>query len=194
MEKKILALILTNPKEYLAHQVGYSYCRYRSPLDRPPKCYVNDQSHRGLDRFAIDFMASEGDIVHAPHQGTIVYVNQNYIGYSHNPADGDKVNTVVIRTARDEYVELKHLQSGSVNLRVGDFVNCGDEVGKVGLCGYYIADAGVEYPPHLHMSVQGGVITGIGSLPKKASLRAMFVGYDTHYGSDGSVTFVSRKK
>ncbi|MDL2320713.1 peptidoglycan DD-metalloendopeptidase family protein [Alistipes sp. OttesenSCG-928-B03] len=58
-------------------------------------------------------------------------------------------NSVILRTAQDEYVVLAHFKRGSVAVRDGQKVARGE---KLGLCG----NSGNSTEPHLHFHIQNG--------------------------------------
>ena len=120
-------------------------------------------SHKGRQYWGFDF--DKGSSVNSPS-------NPAYGGKLYSPVDGEVVeirdgihdftnntnpnannhygwgNTIVIKDVNGVYyVRLAHLQYGSLDhLQVGDWLNQGDYIGKVGQTGY-------STNPHLHIQI-----------------------------------------
>jgi len=189
---------LKDLKEGLFHTFGYSSIKYHLPVRVDmPKCYVNSGtdgikvSHVGRDEYAMDFVVPQGEIVYAPASGKIVLLEQFHTVASHNPSDGDRVNQIIIRTKnRLEEYELKHIEANSCRLKIGDWVEEDQPLAVVGLNGYYVQDNGVEYPPHLHFSVHGNVLSF--KHRREVPLRVRFKEFNIAYGINGSVDFLRK--
>lgn len=92
----------------------------------------------------------------APAAGTVVEVRDDcpdapiaFDGAVACGGDDIRGNHVLIEHAHDEYSSLCHLMPGSVAVRVGDEVACGQAVGRCG-------NSGNSSEPHLHFHVQAG--------------------------------------
>lgn len=103
-------------------------------------------------------MAGWGRAIVAPSDGEVVFVesdvpDQPYNTYdreSFAKADGTYApwgNAVVIDHGDNEYGVIMHMQSGSVNVKVGDKVKQGQVIGALG-------NSGDSYGPHVHFHVQ----------------------------------------
>lgn len=98
----------------------------------------------------------------APAAGTVVYarndVPTNNAGTQpddtlytklHDPVEALAGNCVIIDHGNSEYSVLMHMQTGSVTVKVGDRVNVGQVIGKLG-------NSGSSGGPHLHYQLQTG--------------------------------------
>jgi hypothetical protein len=104
--------------------------------------------------FAYDFLREGGDSwdqpILAPCDGLIVHVEDRQTDAPPGERRRDRArpfgNYVSIETPRG-YVILAHLKQGSVNVRVGDSVRAGDEIGRSG-------NSGNTDRAHLHVHAQ----------------------------------------
>lgn len=106
-------------------------------------------THSGDGSVNEDYWAY-GQPVLAPAAGTVVTAIDGLADQTPqvgsdpaNPAG----NHVVIEVAEGEYVLIAHMQSGSINVAVGDTVSPGDQIGLVG-------NSGNTSEPHIHIHVQ----------------------------------------
>ena len=94
-------------------------------------------------------------MVLAPADGTVVFaedrIPDNVIGEVN--LKNNWGNTVVIRHADHLYTSLSHLKEGSVNVKEGDSVKEGEEIGRCG-------NSGRSPYPHLHFQVQATPYVG----------------------------------
>ncbi|MDO8515835.1 MAG: M23 family metallopeptidase [bacterium] len=106
------------------------------------------ETHVGWDKFAIDFMVSEGSIVKAAAPGKIIYIkmDSNSGGDEAFYEDFKFYNHIVIKHENGEYTEYGHLKFNGCIRKLGEQVNAGDTIGYAGNTGY---SAG----PHVHFSV-----------------------------------------
>ena len=103
-------------------------------------------SHRGVERFTLDFGMPVGTPVHAAREGLVVLVEDSHdTGCAHEEC-GPFANFVVVLHADGTTGEYFHLERGSVRLRVGDRVVRGQELARSGNTGFSTA-------PHLHFGV-----------------------------------------
>ncbi|MFO1464281.1 MAG: M23 family metallopeptidase [bacterium] len=115
-------------------------------------------NHTGID-FGDNNTFSEMDLggheVVAAAPGKVVFVEDSNEDRCHSESDATvcpgtsekKANTVVIRQEDGNYALYVHLMRNSVKLKVGDEVQCGDFVGKMG-------SAGDSSAPHLHFEIR----------------------------------------
>jgi hypothetical protein len=97
----------------------------------------------------IEDFFSWGEPVLSPADGTVVFVvndrPDNPLGVK--DAEHPAGNYLVIAIAGGRVVYLAHMQRGSVSVKAGDAVKCGQ---RVGLCG----NSGNSDFPHIHLHVQ----------------------------------------
>ena len=113
--------------------------------------------------FAYDFLREAGDSwdqpILAPCDGMIVHVENRQADARPDERQQDRArpfgNYVSIETPRG-YVILAHLKQESVNVRVGDTVRAGDEIGRCG-------NSGNTDRAHLHVHAQDQPSQAIGS-------------------------------
>ncbi len=97
----------------------------------------NTNFHNGVD-------LTSGTVVVAVEKGKVASVRSNINGYTEKYSSG---NYVTLYHGNNVYTTYCHLKYGSVNLKVGDSVNKGDELGLKGSTGYSTG-------PHLHFGVK----------------------------------------
>ncbi|NJK31657.1 MAG: M23 family metallopeptidase, partial [Deltaproteobacteria bacterium] len=104
-------------------------------------------SHTGFAQFAWDFGMPLGTEIKAAHAGTVILVKKNSnLGGCSNTYAND-ANYVVIDHGDGKASLYLHLQFDSTPQNVGDHVEAGDLVGRVGQTGWSCG-------PHLHFQVQ----------------------------------------
>ena len=94
----------------------------------------------------------------APAAGTETYVLDGRPDQAIGSADGhfQSGNNVVIDIGGGRYVLMAHLTPGSIQVKVGDHVELGQQIAKVG-------NSGNTTEPHLHIQAQT-IGTGIGDV------------------------------
>lgn len=107
----------------------------------------NGGSHTGDGAWAWDFGLPVGAEVTAPAAGVVRRIRMDSTQHGCDRAYATKANYVVIDFGDGTEALLAHLQANSSNLRVGDRVEAGQVVGKVGLSGYICG-------AHLHFQLQ----------------------------------------
>ncbi len=97
-------------------------------------------------------------VVHAPAGGTVVFVENSAADHTRPQKDWEDEahpfgNAVVIRLDErpDRFLVLGHMRRGTVRVAVGQHVDAGDVVGRVG-------NSGNSSEPHLHVHVQDGPV------------------------------------
>ena len=120
-------------------------------------------SHQGAQYYGFDFNKNSnvnsssnpayGKNLYSPINGRVVEIRDGVHDFSNNSSSNAANhwgwgNTIVIRDWDNVYyVRLAHLKYGSLDhLDVGDWVDQGDYIGKVGQTGYSTS-------PHLHMQI-----------------------------------------
>ncbi len=104
-------------------------------------------THTGMDEWAWDFGLPVGADVVAPADGVVRMIKMNSTQGGCNSAYANDANYVVIEFGDGTEALLMHLQHDSSTLRVGQPVQQGDVVGRVGLTGWVCG-------AHLHFQIQ----------------------------------------
>lgn len=112
-------------------------------------CARSPQSHIGPYLHAIDFLVPDGTPILAAQNGVVERYCDEHNKWGDSPEFRDQVNFIDIRHTFGEVTEYCHLAKGSVRahgIKVGDFVKCGQVIGKTGKTGWTDRD-------HLHFIV-----------------------------------------
>jgi len=144
--------------EYLLEQIG-TVSPYRIPFVGEARRCTNAwaigpsrTSHRGWERFAVDFYGKPGTPVYSARGGTVVEVKND----SRTGGNSDKyiadANFIIIRHEDDSYGVYYHMKHKSVKVKVGEKVKQRRQIGKVGLTGWTSG-------AHLHFHVHNGITT-----------------------------------
>ncbi len=137
------------------HKGEYKYA-YDFVIKRNGKTYQNE------GKFLEDYYAF-GESVLAPISGYVVALRDdledNFIG------NVDRINNwgnyIIIKSLSGTfYVEISHLMKNSITVKVGDYVEMGQIIGKCGNSGY-------SPEPHIHVQVQTTPYLGAKTLPFK---------------------------
>ena len=135
-----MAYLINNIKSSPFKGLDYSYMTskfgYRKFWNGVTEMY-NTNFHNGVD-------LTSGTVVVAVEKGKVASVRSNINGYTEKYPSG---NYVTLYHGNNVYTTYCHLKYGSVNLKVGDSVNKGDELGLKGSTGYSTG-------PHLHFGVK----------------------------------------
>jgi MYXO-CTERM domain-containing protein len=107
----------------------------------------NGGSHTGASAWAWDFALQDGEEIWAASAGTVTHVEKGSTVSGCNSAYAADANFVTIDHGDGTSIIYAHMQTGSIPLDVGDVVEVGDLIGKVGQTGYSCG-------AHLHMAVQ----------------------------------------
>jgi Peptidase family M23 len=131
--------------------------------------FDSGDTHVGYAAYALDFVPAErlstavpesrrrrltdfpcyGQPVLASADGHVVWARDGAPDHPpHNNVKHDPGNFVIVEHAPGEYTELRHLQSGSVRVKVGDWVSRGQEIARCG-------NSGNAKTPHLHIGLLG---------------------------------------
>jgi MYXO-CTERM domain-containing protein len=106
----------------------------------------NGGSHTGASRWAWDFVLQDGEEIWAASAGVVTHVKKDSTVSGCNSAYIADANFVTIDHGDGTSIIYAHMRTGSIPLEVGDEVEVGDLVGKVGQTGYSCG-------AHLHMAV-----------------------------------------
>jgi murein DD-endopeptidase MepM/ murein hydrolase activator NlpD len=108
--------------------------------------YSAKLSHRGAERFTVDFGMPVGTPVVAAREGTVVLVEDSHTAGCAREDCGRFANFVVVLHSDGTTGEYFHLERGSAAVRVGERVARGQVVARSGNTGFSTA-------PHLHFGV-----------------------------------------
>jgi len=103
-------------------------------------------SHRGAERFTLDFGMPVGTPVHAARDGVVVLVEDSHDAGCAREECGRFANFVVVLHSDGTTGEYFHLEHGSAQVRVGERVERGKQIARSGNTGFSTA-------PHLHFGV-----------------------------------------
>ena len=103
-------------------------------------------AHQGNLRNSIDFYTSEGTPVLAAAGGNVVRLRTTSYESGIETSYWDRGNYVELRHDDGEYTHYEHMLPNTTQLKVGDAVKEGQQIGRVGMTGF--ADK-----PHLHFQV-----------------------------------------
>jgi hypothetical protein len=107
----------------------------------------NTSGHSGNSAWAWDFAIPIGDLVTAPAAGQISRVRQDSTEYGCDRSYAHDANYVVLDLGNGTEALFVHLEAGSAMVSVGDWVEQGDPIARVGLSGYVCG-------AHLHFQIQ----------------------------------------
>jgi murein DD-endopeptidase MepM/ murein hydrolase activator NlpD len=130
------------------HDDGYLYrLPYGDDVSFPIiQGYGAKLSHRGAERYTLDFGMPAGTPVHAARDGVVALVEDSHDAGCAREECGRYANFVVVLHSDGTTGEYFHLQRGSVAVRVGEPVARGQRLARSGNTGYSTA-------PHLHFGV-----------------------------------------
>jgi hypothetical protein len=103
--------------------------------------------HNGDSQYAWDFVLSEGEEIWSASAGVVTHRRMNSTVGGCNAAYITEGNYITIDHGDGTSIIYAHMESGSSPLQVGDEVEAGDLLGRVGQTGYVCG-------AHLHMAVQ----------------------------------------
>jgi hypothetical protein len=133
--------------------------------------FDSGDTHVGYATYALDFVPAEklagalpearrrrltdfpcyGRSVLAPADGRVVWAHDGEPDLPpFNHVKRAAGNFIIVQHADAEYTELRHLQSGSIRVAVGDRVSRGQELARCG-------NSGNARTPHLHLGFLGSV-------------------------------------
>jgi murein DD-endopeptidase MepM/ murein hydrolase activator NlpD len=103
-------------------------------------------THRGVERYTLDFGMPVGTAVHAAREGVVVLVEDSHDWGCAREECGRYANFVVVLHADGTTGEYFHLERDSVQVRAGERVRRGQWLARSGNTGFSTA-------PHLHFGV-----------------------------------------
>ena len=116
-------------------------------------------SHQdAANRYALDLEAPEGTPVLAARGGVVIQAQDGFTEGGVDPSLADRANLVRVLHEDGSMALYAHLQAGSVQVRTGDPVHLGQQLGAVGTTGY-------SSGPHLHFAVQVNAGLRLESVP-----------------------------
>ena len=129
--------------------------RYRLPFQkgetyRVSQGYEGRWSHRGQDRYAVDFAMPEGTTVCAAREGVVVDLKESSKTGGPDKKYKDEDNYVSIAHADGTIAEYHHLKHDGVLVEIGDAVTVGQAIALSGNTGYSTL-------PHLHFGVYSAI-------------------------------------
>ena len=122
---------------------------YLLPLPKDSVIKIDSTSspaHIGRLKNAIDLVAPLGTPVMAAASGVVTFVRDDSNSGGQTPDHWHESNFIVIKHENQEFTRYDHLEHRSSRVAVGQQVNAGDPIAKVGMTGY-------TFVPHLHFQV-----------------------------------------
>lgn len=122
----------------------------------PFYCAKSRSTHKGPDKYAIDFLVEEHTPVLAVASGRVFDIKEHFRGYGRDPSYKDKLNYIIIQHDDgffSQYIHLEYYSCAECQVKIGDKVRKGDPIGKVANNGYMIFDEGKSPLTHLHFMV-----------------------------------------
>jgi|GEM_PF-1218261 len=157
-------------------------------------------THTGYAAYAVDFVPAEpvteavfrkrkrladhpcyGRAILAPAPGRVVWARDGSreLRPFRDSGKHEAGNFVIIEHAKDEYTEFRHLQRGSVRVKVGDTVVTGQIIGRCG-------NSGNAVTPHLHFAFLGSY-DPIATRPMRLSNYEVMTAPNTWRPGDGEL-------
>jgi murein DD-endopeptidase MepM/ murein hydrolase activator NlpD len=129
--------------------------RYRLPFQkgetyRVSQGYEGRWSHRGQDRYAVDFAMPEGTTVCAAREGVVVDLKESSRTGGPDKKYKDQDNYVSIAHADGTIAEYHHLKYDGVLVEIGNRATAGQAIALSGNTGYSTL-------PHLHFGVYSAI-------------------------------------
>ena len=129
--------------------------RYRLPFTKGEahqvcQGYNGRWSHRGEDRYAVDFAMPEGTAVCAAREGVVIDLKESSKTGGPDKTYRSLSNYVSIVHPDGTVAEYDHLKYDGVLVKIGDRVTAGQSIGLSGNTGYSTL-------PHLHFGVYSAI-------------------------------------
>lgn len=112
--------------------------------------YYGRFSHRGDDRYSLDFDMPVGTPVLACREGTVVALEERYARGGPRPYFRNRANRVLVKHPDGTIGEYDHFRENGVEVEAGQAVEAGTLLGYSGATGYVNG-------PHLHFMVYKAV-------------------------------------
>jgi murein DD-endopeptidase MepM/ murein hydrolase activator NlpD len=126
-----------------------TYNKYKIPIPKDLLQRIDRTSspaHIGTLRNAVDFIAPENTPVLVAADGEVVFVSDDSNVGGPDPSYWTTTNFITIMHPFGEYSRYDHLAYHSASVRVGEQVQSGQQIARIGKTGY-------TYIPHLHFQV-----------------------------------------
>ncbi len=107
----------------------------------------NGGSHTGTSAWAWDFAQQDGEEIWAASAGVVTHLRMNMTDGGCDPAFASDANYITVDHGDGTSIVYVHMQPNSSPLSVGETVEVGDLVARIGATGYACG-------AHLHMQVQ----------------------------------------
>ncbi len=122
--------------------------KYRIPVPHNllQRIDTTSPAHIGNLRNAVDFIVPQNTPVLAAADGTVTYTKDDSNIGGPNPSYWNYTNFIAIMHQNGEHTRYDHLECNSAKIRVGQQVQAGQKIARVGMTGY-------TYTPHLHFQV-----------------------------------------
>jgi murein DD-endopeptidase MepM/ murein hydrolase activator NlpD len=154
------------------HDDGYLYrLPYGDEISFPIiQGYGAKLSHRGAERFTLDFGMPVGTPVHAARDGVVALIEDSHDDGCAREECGRYANFVVVLHSDGTTGEYFHLERSSVRVQVGERVQRGQWLARSGNTGFSTA-------PHLHF--------GVYRTNRERRTESLAVRFDTRVGAIG---------
>jgi murein DD-endopeptidase MepM/ murein hydrolase activator NlpD len=126
-----------------------TYNNYGMPIPRKLLQRIDRTSspaHIGTLRNAVDFIAPQNTPVLVAADGEVIFVSDDSNVGGPDPLYWNTTNFITIKHSNGEYTRYDHLEYHSAKVKVGQHVQTGQEIARIGMTGY-------TYIPHLHFQV-----------------------------------------
>jgi murein DD-endopeptidase MepM/ murein hydrolase activator NlpD len=126
-----------------------TYNKYGIPVSKELLQRIDRTSspaHIGTLRNAVDFIAPQNTPVLVAADGEVIFVSDDSNVGGPDPLYWNTTNFITIRHSFGEYTRYDHLEYHSAKVRVGQQVQIGQQIARIGMTGY-------TYIPHLHFQV-----------------------------------------
>ena len=126
-----------------------TYNKYRIPISKDLLQQIDRTSspaHIGSLRNAVDFIAPQNTPVLVAADGEVIFVSDDSNVGGPDPFYWNTTNFITIRHSFGEYSRYDHLEYHSAKVRVGQQVQIGQQIARIGMTGF-------TYIPHLHFQV-----------------------------------------
>lgn len=116
-------------------------------------------SHRGQNKYAVDFDLVAGEKVYAARDGTVIALKEDSRVGGATERYNKSANYVLVLHNDNTIANYVHLQYGGAEVNLGDRVEVGDLIGRSGSTGFASG-------PHLHFDVRiSSIDKGVESIP-----------------------------
>jgi murein DD-endopeptidase MepM/ murein hydrolase activator NlpD len=126
-----------------------TYNKYGIPISKELLQRIDRTSspaHIGSLRNAVDFIAPQNTPVLVAADGEVIFVSDDSNVGGPDPLYWNTTNFITIKHSFGEYTRYDHLEYHSAKVRVGQQVQIGQQIARIGMTGY-------TYIPHLHFQV-----------------------------------------